>query len=303
MFMKKFGALMLIFVFYLVAFGSGFVFAYFMEPLLNDTILNLFLATTISTVVIYLSNIIIGNNATVYDPYWSVQPVFLLVTYFILTNSFRPLHLIVLIPLALWAIRLTTNWALGFTDLKWQDWRYTQLKDGQKYRIMKELIVFVGIMYVPTLAVFAGTIPLFVSFSMPGIFQLGFYLIGGAIVLCGTTLQLISDIQMMLFKKRKTGKNIEMGLWKFSRHPNYLGELMIWTGVFIAALNLFVWYNVFGIIIIYAIFIFISIPLAEKRYLKKYPGYADYRQRTSMLLILPPRKIREEGSGVDDQAK
>ena len=289
--MNKTYTLILIFLFYIIAFWTGFLSALFLETTLN-MYANLFVATTISTVVIYLISLFI-KNTSLYDPYWSVQPIFLLFTYYFVYNETITLdinHLIVIIPLLFWSVRLTVNWGMEFTGLDYEDWRYKMIKSKLKNRALRELVVFIGIMYVPTLVVFFTVLPLFNSFMILGTNQLLFYIIGAVVILAGIFLELTADSQMQVFRQKKLDTNIDSGLWKYSRHPNYLGELLVWTGVFIATFNNFKVINVIGVIAVYLMFIAISIPMAEKRYLEKYPRYIDYKKRTSMLLFLPKRK-------------
>lgn len=81
-------------------------------------------------------------------------------------------------------------------------------------------------------------------------------------------------------------------LWKYSRHPNYLGEILIWVGVYCSLLltDYSLWFTFIGIIIMLFLFIVISIPMMEKRQVNRRSDYKDYQRKTSILLILPNRK-------------
>ena len=103
-----------------------------------------------------------------------------------------------------------------------------------------------------------------------------------------TILELISDLNMAKFKEIRTSKDeiINVGLWKYSRHPNYLGEILFWYGVALVLIlnNLSMWYVIIGAIMNTMLFLFISIPLAEN-HLKSYKaGFDEYKKRTRMLL-------------------
>lgn len=104
----------------------------------------------------------------------------------------------------------------------------------------------------------------------------------------GVLLELLSDKSMYKFKKiRSSNKEIiNIGLWKYSRHPNYLGEIIFWYGVALAdiLLNASYYYLILGALLNTLLFMFISIPLAEEN-LKAYKdGYIEYKKRTRMLL-------------------
>ena len=89
--------------------------------------LNLLLADIAATVFTFIFSLIF-QNASVYDPYWSVQPIVILL-YAAITHSMTPHRLLLLIAVCVWGIRLTANWAYTFHGLGHQDWRYTMLKE------------------------------------------------------------------------------------------------------------------------------------------------------------------------------
>ena len=76
-----------------------------------------------------------------------------------------------------------------------------------------------------------------------------------------------------------------IGLWKSSRHPNYLGEILFWWGLFIIYISVAPgeWLTAIGAVANTLLFIFVSIPLMEKRQLATKPAYAEYRRNTRML--------------------
>jgi steroid 5-alpha reductase family enzyme len=274
-------SLLFILLIYLIAFGAGGAFLYCFAGTINP-LLNMFLATSIATVIVYVFNLLV-NNASVYDPYWSVQPPFIAAGFFLIFKvPFAPHQLLVIVPLCLWAIRLTVNWAVGFDNLAWQDWRYRDIKE--QYPRTEKIIVFFGIMYMPTCLVFLGTLPLWFMLQSPKPNLLP-EIIGGAVILAGMFLELIADIQMKLYKKDPDRPPcIDRGLWKYSRHPNYLGEILIWVGIFIAALHNFSLLSLPGVLLIIFLFTAISIPMMEKHLLAKSPQYEDYRRRVKPLI-------------------
>ena len=105
-----------------------------------------------------------------------------------------------------------------------------------------------------------------------------------------TLLELISDYNKIQFKKVRKDKNeiINIGLWKYSRHPNYLGEILFWYGVAITFIlsNVSLWYVIIGAILNTLLFVFISIPMAENHLSSNKENYSDYKQNTRMLLPL-----------------
>lgn len=242
--------------------------------------LNLLIADTAATVLTFVFSLIF-RNASVYDPYWSVQPIVILVA-FAIGKALTLDRVLLLIAVCFWGVRLTANWAYTFCGLTHQDWRYTMLKE--KTGIFYPVINFVGIHMVPTLIVYGCTVPAVYAFCYDGAWNAGsilFFLVSvGAAVLQGT-----ADIQMHRFRKKRTGTFIRTGLWKYSRHPNYLGEILMWWGVALAVVCMHpgAWYLCAGAVANTVLFLVVSIPMADNRQAAK-PGFGEYKKQTRMLL-------------------
>lgn len=119
--------------------------------------------------------------------------------------------------------------------------------------------------------------------------------IGIGIWILGFFFEFSADFQMILFKKKpeNKGRIMTKGLWKYSRHPNYFGEITMWVGLFVIALYEFKAWNIISIIgpiIIALTLIFVSgLPLAERRY-KDNKEYQAYKERTSAIIPWKPKK-------------
>ncbi len=265
-------------IIYAISIASG-IFSYLFLPFAPW--LNLLLADVIATIVTFVFSVIF-NNASVYDPYWSVQPI-VIVLVFALYYPLDAYKIILIFVIGLWAIRLTANWAYTFKSLNHQDWRYSMLKEktGNLYPIINLL----GIHLFPTLVVYACTYPA-VHLITSAIPQNGLTYLPLLISLLGIFLQFVSDVQMQKFRNNKNGQTfIRTGLWKYSRHPNYLGEILMWWGVGLTAffaLN-YACYFLLGALINNIMFILISVPLADGRQSKK-EGFKEYKKQTRMFL-------------------
>lgn len=285
---KIIGLVVLLFV-YLIAITIG-VLTYigFNSLGLNDY-LAVLLADIAATIFVWLMGVIF-KTASMYDPYWSIQTLIIYLALLIKYNNWNIGTILLLIAIAIYSIRLTTNFIIGFDSLSYVDWRYKMLK--QKSGKLYQLVNLFGICMFPTLVVYSCSLP-FIAFSKSGFFS-SFQIIGLAITLLGVALEFISDIQMKKFIKIRTSREevINIGLWKYSRHPNYLGEILIWFGVALTVILTIpqYWYFFVGAIINLLMFIFISIPMEEK-HLKEYKkDYDKYLKTTSPLLILPKKK-------------
>lgn len=245
-----------------------------------DWWLSLLMADLLATVATFIFSLIF-KNASVYDPYWSVQPPVILVA-FAIGRELTLLGILLLLVISFWAIRLTANWAYTFANLNHQDWRYTMLKE--KTGVFYPIINFVGIHMVPTLVVYGCVLPAVyaireaLSANIPSIICLCVSL--GAAVMQG-----IADIQMHKYRKKRNGAFIRIGLWKYSRHPNYLGEILMWWGVAAAVVlaSPSAWYLAAGAVANTILFLAVSIPMADGRQSRK-AGFAEYKAETRMLL-------------------
>lgn len=241
---------------------------------------SLLIADAAATVATFVFSIVF-QNASVYDPYWSVQPPVILIAFAIGTQM-NVFSILLIAVVSFWAIRLTANWAYTFGDLTHQDWRYTMLHE--KTGIFYPIINFIGIHMVPTMVVYGCILPAVYAIReglAANITSILFLCLSlGAAVMQG-----IADIQMHQFRKHRNGPFIRRGLWKYSRHPNYLGEILMWWGIGLsvvcAAPN--AWYLIAGAVANTILFFAVSIPMADQRQSRK-DGFAEYKKQTRMLL-------------------
>lgn len=237
----------------------------------------------LATIIVFVFSLIFGN-ASVYDPYWSVQPI-VFVTAAACFHGVRLQGILVLIAIWYWGLRLTANWAYTFHGLGHQDWRYTMLKEKTKW--FYPVVNFFGIHMIPTLVVYFCMMPAVYIIHFDFAFR-PLSLIGIAISIGAATLQGIADIQMHTFKKNGGTGFIKVGVWKHGRHPNYLGEILMWWGVAITCLlsapDLSRWpFIILGAVLNTCLFLFISIPLAENHQARK-PGFEDYKKETRVFI-------------------
>lgn len=242
--------------------------------------ISLLIADVVATVVTFLFSLLF-KNASVYDPYWSVQPPVILIA-FAIGSKLTLLGVLLLLVVSFWAVRLTANWAYTFANLTHQDWRYTMLKE--KTGAFYPIVNFVGIHMVPTLVVYGCILPAVyaVVYQVPSsVASIVFFCVSlGAVILQGA-----SDIQMHKFRKNRNGTFIRNGVWKYARHPNYLAEILMWWGVGLAVVcaDIHAWYLIVGALANTVLFFVVSIPMADKRQSKK-EGFAEYKKQTRMLL-------------------
>lgn len=305
--MRRFVAYLVIGIVYVLAFTAGWFTFLFAAPDGAGTmgiVLGLALADVVATLVVWAFGLIF-KNSSFYDPYWSITPWFIILAVMLRFSLYSPANILFLIAFSIWSWRLTVNWAYTCTDLKCQDWRYVMFKK-ENPPVLWHIINLMGINMMPTVLVFLATIP-GILLVLANVAFTPLMLGGTAVILFGTLLEVLADNSMHTFRKNpeNKGKVVDTGLWKYSRHPNYLGEIIVWVGVYLFMLAAVPanWFMGFGMVLIAALFMFISIPMMEKRQTARRPEYIAYQKRTSMLLLLPQKPVAEVGATDEDEAE
>lgn len=231
------------------------------------------------------------DNASFYDPYWSVAPIAMALYWIAVVAGGNSLRVVcVMIVVAAWGTRLTYNWLRHWRGLEHEDWRYVDLrnKTGRAYW----LVAFAGLHLFPTVQVLLGCTALYRALVGASPFAwldvLG-CLAGASAVFIEAT----ADRQLHRFARdnRDPQRILDTGLWAWSRHPNYFGEVLFWWSLFLFAFSAdrSAWWTAVGALSITGMFVFVSIPLIEKRMLDKRPHYAGHQKRVSPLVPWWPR--------------
>ncbi len=280
---NKIISLIIILIIYIIATIIGY-FTYI--NLEFEFYFKLLIADIISTIVVFIFSLIF-KNASCYDAYWSYAPLAIVIFLLI----FKPLNvtrLLISIAIIGWSLRLTINWIYTFDNLNWIDWRYKMLKD--KTNKLYPLVNLLGIHLFPTIVVYLCMLPVMFVFyydSNINVFVIIFFIFS----LLSFIMQGIADYEMHKFRNNKNSVFIRNGLWKYSRHPNYLGEILMWINIALIAvfaLNNY-YFLIIGSIVNTLMFLFISIPLAESHQKERKEGFEEYKKETRMLLPIYKR--------------
>lgn len=197
---------------------------------------------------------------------------------------------LVILLVILWGLRLAVH--IGLRNLgKGEDARYREWREewGRHWLLRSFLQVFLlqgVLLYLISLpvihTVLAGPNP----WTWLDGLGLGIWIIGFFFEAAG-------DFQLVQFKKDPAhrGKIIQQGLWRYSRHPNYFGEVTLWWGIYLLALSTpGGWVTIIGPLTITFLILKVSgIPLLEKKYTNN-AAFQEYARRTSAFFPLPPRK-------------
>ena len=257
-----------------------------LERVSASPLLSLFVADVVATVFVWFCGVIF-KNVSVYDPYWSVAPPVML-TFWISIVGFNTPYLLLLVAVWLWGIRLTANWAYTFKGIQHEDWRYTRYRK-ESHPVIFHLINFFGLNMMPTLLVFFCMVPALLLPGQPHDANVLSY-IAMAVCLAAVAIELIADMQRHRFVRQRTSRDeiLQTGLWHHGRHPNYFGEISFWWGVWLMYVSVYGFscrpWLIVAPLAMTALFLFISIPMMERRQLQSKPSYAQYRDHTRKLI-------------------
>jgi steroid 5-alpha reductase family enzyme len=199
-----------------------------------------------------------------------------------------------LIAITLWGLRLGLY--IGQRNRGAEDRRYARLRQhitsqGRHYGLYSLYAVF----GMQGCFMWVCTLPMVVAIATPAQGGMGVLAWSGlAIWAAGLLIETISDWQMSRFRATRTDPHTVMdkGLWRYSRHPNYFGEMLVQWGLFLFACDAspIGYLTVVGpLLLSYVIIGPLGANLLERRLGKKNPGYEDYVRRTSAFVPWPPR--------------
>jgi len=231
--------------------------------------------------------------SSMYDAYWSVAPI-AIVFYWVFhaEEAINPVRAgAVLFLVTWWGVRLTYNWARGWPGLHHIDWRYIALKEkAPSLWFFSDLF---GIHVIPTVQVLLALSGAWVVLTQ-GTSSLSWIDLVALVVTAGAiTIETVADQQLVAFAKvKRLGEIIKSGLWAYSRHPNYFGEVTFWWGLYLCGLAAdpsYIW-TIAGPLAMTGLFVGISIPWMDRRSSERRPEYAEHVKRVSGLVPWFPKK-------------
>lgn len=195
-----------------------------------------------------------------------------LILYVFFSRAYSIGSLILLIAVLIWAIRLG-----GFLFIRIRK----QKKDDRFDTMRNSFFKFLGFWLLQGITVWIVLIPAI-------LFEGNYYVAGLAIWFIGLLIESFADAQKFAFKKNVKNKSefIQSGLWKYSRHPNYFGEILCWIGIYVFA-GVWLWGLISPLYIILLLLFVSGIPLLEKKADKKWgkdKDYQKYKKETSILI-------------------
>jgi steroid 5-alpha reductase family enzyme len=254
--------------------------------------------------LLYIVGVLLGNTS-IFDVHWSWLPAAVYLPHFALHPMSSPdrARLIALsIGLWFWSLRLTGNWlkkgGLGFEDFRYVRFRQTLSP------VVFQLFSFVSLFEIQSAMVLAMMMPAWSALRSPGRPFGMLDVLALCIIVAAVIVEWVADLQGMAFRARREAHrrlhpgDLEgeppryprfptEGLWRYSRHPNYFGEICVWWGVYLFAVahsGEWLSWTIVGPLTINGLFVGGSVRLTEEHELRRKPEYADYQRRTSCLI-------------------
>ncbi len=197
--------------------------------------------------------------------------------------------LLVTVLVTMWGLRLSFHIFLR-NRKKPEDHRYALWRKQWRHVHLRS---YVQIFMLQGILLFVIAFPVMFIAQSPSSPLGMFDVLGSAIWLVGFFFESVGDYQLTSFVRdpENKGKIMDRGLWRYSRHPNYFGEVTQWWGIFVIALSLpgALVTSVSPLLITVLILFVSGVPMLEKKYAVR-PDFESYRKRTSMFIPLPPRK-------------
>ncbi len=238
------------------------------------------------------------RDVSIIDMFFAVILFAIALVSFVTADGVPERKQLILVLVGIWALRITVhlvkrNWGHG------EDPRYSKLRSWVSddrafvWLSLRQVFLLQGIvLWFASLPVQFGQ-----AFTTPTALGWPAYA-GVAVWLTGIVFETVADIQLTRFRAdpANKGRVLQTGLWRYSRHPNYFGELCVWWGLFLVACD-----NPWGVLTIvgplvysYLIVNVTGQATLDKKLARERPGYKDYMLRTSGLVPMPPKTRQQQ---------
>jgi steroid 5-alpha reductase family enzyme len=235
---------------------------------------------------------LLDEDASVADVFWGLGFIVIAFLTYAQTDGAMARRLLLVGLTTAWGLRLTIHIYLRKQgkgeDARYRKWR---LQHPGRYWIVSLFTVFAlqgALLWVVSLSVQVGQM----AGAPAGLTVLDGL---GALVWCvGFFFEAVGDWQLARFKKNpeNRGKVMDRGLWRYTRHPNYFGESVMWWGIYLIALSTpHGWWTIISPITITVLLLRVSgVPLLERTIREERPQYRDYERRTNAFIPWFPKK-------------
>jgi steroid 5-alpha reductase family enzyme len=243
----------------------------------------------------------IKKNNSIVDIGWGLGFVIVaaasFVASYLTSGQFHWPSLVITILTAIWGLRLflyisIRNWN------KPEDFRYVNFRKqwGTKFVMLK---AYFQVFFLQGVFMFVISTSIVAANAFPNnnmtLLQTILTIIGIVVWIIGFIFESLGDAQLKIFKSdpKNKGKIMKSGLWKYTRHPNYFGEAVMWWGIFFISVFSTARIGIIGIIspiVITYLLVYVSgVPLLEKKY-KDNVEFQEYAKHTNIFFPWFPKK-------------
>ncbi|MBU4530046.1 MAG: DUF1295 domain-containing protein [Hoeflea sp.] len=228
------------------------------------------------------------KDAGIVDYYWG--PGFAMIGWagLMFGAEASPVKLLLIAAITIWSARLAGQLIMRHRLMAGEDARYAKMRSEggphwwwqSLYKVFLLQAVILWIVATPVHALLAAP----VNASLSHIGEFGLFVFAA-----GLLIESVADWQ--LYRHRREGKSgretLASGLWAYSRHPNYFGEILLWFGMGLAAYDLSgFWWAFVGPVVLALVIRFVSLPLTERHLMASRTDYGPYVARTPVLVPL-----------------
>lgn len=243
---------------------------------------------------------VVRNDVSIVDSLWSLLILFGLLVYLAVGGFDTPRAWLVTALVAAWALRLAIHITVR-NHGEGEDRRYREIRRNHQpnFWLKSIYIVFLlqgflaWVIALPAFAAVSGQAsPGPLDQPMTGVLTGA----GVALWLTGMFFEVVGDWQLARFRRSRPapGAVLDTGLWRYTRHPNYFGEALLWWGIYLLALSVGAWWAFVGPLLLTFLLLRVSgVALLEKDIADRRPAYRDYVRRTNAFLPGPPRQAAQ----------
>jgi steroid 5-alpha reductase family enzyme len=231
---------------------------------------------------------LLRRDVSIVDSLWSLMFLIGLGAYMLATDGLGPRATLMYLLVAAWSLRLSVYITVRNHGQP-EDRRYQAIRaNNEPHFWLKSLYIVFGlqaflawVICLPAIAAVSGQTP-------PGPLDYA----GVALWVVGMFFEVVGDYQLSRFRRERSSRDevLDTGLWRYTRHPNYFGEAVLWWGIYLIALSAGAWWTVFAPLLMTFLLLKVSgVALLEKDIADRRPAYRDYIQRTRAFFPGPPR--------------
>jgi steroid 5-alpha reductase family enzyme len=248
------------------------------------------LAVTLSMMTLVWVLGLIKRDAGIIDIFWGLGFVVVAWFYFFATEAFTLRKIVIVSIVSLWGLRLSLHIFVRSIG-RGEDYRYRDMRErhASNFAIWSLFAIFwlqaaiLWFVSAPLLAAQHSQLP-------EGLTWLDW--LGIVLFVIGFLFESVGDWQLVRFKRdpANSGRVMQSGLWRYTRHPNYFGDALVWWGFFLIALSTpgSFWTIASPALMTFLLLKVSGVSLLEQSLSEKKPEYRDYARRTSAFFPWPP---------------